>query len=353
MEKIREILLSTFFVLSLLTVSGAYPNVFWITTITLVLLTKGYQRMTLKNCVLIALLILLCFDAIIRRKTLINNYIILGVYLSTFFDGGIKISSTRIYIMLDFIVILNIILLLIYPGATKWLNYPDLWSAYGYPIWVRFLLINTVGSFVILIMTLYRRSLARIILTLLFLSLATKTTSLVLFVSALIFVYISVKNVLIYSIPIAVICIIIWRLNLLDTYVMERLSALWSLDFQGEYFSRVLLGKNSYLTFIQNPILGIGYHRIDFDDHQVLFSESIGHHSHLLDFLGRYGLCFVPILFLEIYRYIGVVRLVVFFWLLLNNIIGIEWIIFVLILPSLIDSNEDNAFSSGLERRWS
>ena len=352
MAKSREILLSAFFALSLLGASALNPNLFWIITIFVVAFTKGFQRLTPKNGFLITVIFLLFLDFYIRGGTLPNNYLIFGIYLSTFFDGKPKLNPTTTYQFLDFVVVLNIALLLLYPGATKWLNYPEHLNAFGYPNWIRYFLINTVGSFVVVVMSLYRKNYLRISVVLIFLALSTKTTSLLLLILALIYGHLSLKNILKFSVPVVCIFFFVLRYDLLDSYIMERLYALQKLDFDSEYFSRILLGSNSVKTFLQNPLIGMGYYRIAFEDHAVLFNAPIGHHSHLLDFLGRFGTLFVPIVIMEITRYKKEVLFIVLIWIFLNNIVGIEWIIFTLILPSLINLDENTSFSSRFKWRW-
>lgn len=351
MAKSREILLSAFFALSLLGVPAVNPNVFWIITIFLVAITKGLQRLTPKNSLLIAFIFLLILDFFLRGNTLPNNYLIFGVYLSTFFDGKVKLTSTTIYHLLDFILVLNIALLILYPGATKWINYPEHLNAYGYPNWIRYLLINTVGSFIVVLMSLYRNKNLRTLLVLTFLLLSTKTTALLLLIIALIQKNFDLKNIWKYSLPFLSLVYFVFRYDMLDSYIMDRLYALQKFDINSEYLSRILLGSNSVNTFLHNPLVGIGYYRIPFEDHTLLFNAPIGHHSHLLDFLGRFGTLFVPIVILELARYKKDVRVIVLFWIILNNIIGIEWIMFTLILPSLKDLDENTAFSSRFKWR--
>ena len=136
------------------------------------------------------------------------------------------------------------------------------------------------------------------------------------FIFALISLFYFFNKILIYnfsyflrlSIIILPIFIIIFQYIDLQERLIERLLALSNLDFEMNYFDRFKLINISLNTFLNNPIIGIGY---DFEeilgDISVVEKLGIGLHSELIDYLPRYGL-------------IGMLFLIIFFYYLSNDI---------------------------------
>jgi O-antigen ligase len=56
-------------------------------------------------------------------------------------------------------------------------------------------------------------------------------------------------------------------------------------------------------TFINNPIIGIGYYRVYFESVSEVLKLPIGHHSHFIDSIGRFGILGLFMLFLELSRW--------------------------------------------------
>lgn len=74
-----------------------------------------------------------------------------------------------------------------------------------------------------------------------------------------------------------------------DPYVSTRLNAIIEGDYSSTYLTRIYLMKLSFDTFMSHPLFGVGYVKVEYGMDNYI-NAGIGHHSELVDHLGRYGI---------------------------------------------------------------
>jgi hypothetical protein len=347
LAKSREIFESIVLFLGLTGFASSFPKLVGSLILVLIIMRFLAAKFKLRHSIIAVCLFLLLIEIITRRSTSLPNYLILCTYLlSLGIRKGIPRNLTDNVVVI--VLFINIVLLLTYPGATQYLNFEEELLFLGYPKWLELFLSNTIVSFMFVLYSLRRRKLLITLGTFLFLVLAAKTTSLILYVFFLAGLNISISSLSrLVIIGVASIFMVSY-LNLVPDYLTSRLNAILELETSAEYFVRFKLMLIGFETFINNPIIGIGYYRVYFESISEVLKLPIGHHSHFIDSLGRFGILGLFMLFLELSRWRRYsLVLPIFLWLLLNNIVSFEW----LLIPILINYEEHPTSTSGIERR--
>lgn len=284
------------------------------------------------NQILLAALAVISYYYFGLEKTEIGNYFLLFIFLISLIisKNSNKISLDSRFVQA--ILFLNIIIIILYPYATQSLNYETLANEIDIPKGLQYLLINTIGSFVIILISLNKRDKKLHILTLIFLLLSSKTTSLIVFILGFIINNLKLKkSSLIYlSSIVFLFTILIYNINITD-YIQNRLDVLIRLDIDSEELIRFPLALVSIQTFFENPLFGIGFYKENVEFATDFLITSVGHHSHLFDGLARFGIIWFIVIFLDVNRFAGFNILLVLIWFVLNNVIGLEWLILSLI----------------------
>ena len=255
--------------------------------------------------------------------TTLGNYVELGYYLLVLYAAN---SSKKLFLwygLIDIILLLNIVLLILYPAANIHRTHELHFDSLGYPGFLKNVLLTTIPAFILSIFVLKRNRSRQIVLLIIYLLVASKTTNLILVILFLLFNFSSSFLLLILAIPLI---ILMNEYIGLSEYLLERINRIISLDFGSDEFARFPLMYNSILSFIQSPIFGIGYLKRDFEDIRELLRFSIGHHSHLFDNLGRFGILWLLVFYREIKKYWGSKSRLVYFgvaWSVLNNLISL------------------------------
>jgi len=198
----------------------------------------------------------------------------------------------------------NICFLIRHPGANQELNFSDMYAGCN--------LGNSDFTFVImlvLIIYLYYAIHGRIIYFLavvlgcFYLVISSKTTALLVFLIITYIIFVEKfaakiekrQRILIECLGI-ILPLLLYKPVLIvmshfisNQYIVERLNALIVGDTSSVYLSRAGLAKISFHTFLNHPVLGIGYVKADFSKIDYV-TTGIGHHSEFIDHLGRYGL---------------------------------------------------------------
>ena len=348
-----------------------FQNVYLLTFL-MIILILSFVKLDLKsNSINILIAFIFVFSIYVfgqnfnYRTTSLGAYFLLFIYLSTaslrqHVDHKALLKINTIGIFKNFIIVIatiNIILLIIYPGATSYLNNTEVFDFYNFPRWLYYFLINTTAHFAIVLFTILylkykKNSLSSILLFFLVLILqllSSKTTafSILLISSLLIFrkqnIFISFFYILIGAIIINV---------FITEYIYTRLN-FYNLSSTSEELSRFFLGQKSLNTFFDNPLFGIGYERVKFSSISELFYTSeIGHHSYLLDTLGRFGIigfCLFYILDVKNWRLLsGVPLVMIIVYSILNNLIDFSFIFFSLIFFKLFNkiNEKDSSLTS-------
>ena len=205
------------------------------------------------NQILLAALAVISYYYFGLEKTEIGNYFLLFIFLISLIisKNSNKISLDSRFVQA--ILFLNIIIIILYPYATQSLNYETLANEIDIPKGLQYLLINTIGSFVIILISLNKRDKKLHILTLIFLLLSSKTTSLIVFILGFIINNLKLKkSSLIYlSSIVFLFTILIYNINITD-YIQNRLDVLIRLDIDSEELIRFPLALVSIQTFFEN-----------------------------------------------------------------------------------------------------
>lgn len=129
---------------------------------------------------------------------------------------------------------------------------------------------------------------------------------------------------------------------------IESIFTFFSQGLIGEETIRFELAMLSIMTFLENPIFGVGYDFINLDgDASNAIISGIGHHSAILDFIARFGLVGIAFLYFILrpfvrdlyknkdpYFNLGPILFFITFFAFGNNIIGFEFgFIIFLLLP--------------------
>lgn len=328
MEKSREIF--KYVTISILLINFGTEYIYLTSTLFLISiytdLLKNFKQ------ILLAALAVISYYYFGLEKTLIGNYFLLFIFLISIIisKNSNKISLDARFVQA--ILLINITILILYPFASQSLNYEALTSEIGIPKGLQYLLINTIGSFVIVLISLNKGDIKLHISTLIFLLLSSKTTTLIIFILGLTIKYLKLKksSLIFLSSIIFLFTIIIYTFNIPD-YIQNRLDVLIKLDVNSEELIRFPLAIVSLQTFFENPLFGIGFYKENVEFAVDFLKTSVGHHSHLFDGLARFGIIWFVVIFLDMKRFIGFNILLVFFWFVLNNVIGLEWLILSLI----------------------
>lgn len=336
MGKSREILISSLIVSGLLGLVDSFPIYFGIPIIIVVL----YEWVFIKKRtqpIQVFLLIYLIVDFYLYGSTSIGNYILFASYiLSLNIQPNFKVDiKPIIYIVL----LLNLTVLIIYPGATQLLNFPDELVYKGFPGWIKYMLSNTVPLFIMSLFALRSGDNRLRLLILLTLILASKTTALVLFSIFWIIPLFRFRTFIRTLFFVLVSLFIVTYMISIPEYLQLRLAALVNLDLDSEYLIRFRLGLNSWETFLTAPIFGIGYYRVAFEGMVDVLKVPIGHHSHIFDSLGRFGILSLFFLSIEYNRWRSHnLVVIVLLWMILNNVVSFIW----LLMPFIFNLNQYN-----------
>ena len=288
-------------------------------------------------------LFLIFFDFLIMESTSAGNYLLLLLYIFSLILDPNKIKHSKILDLLIFLLVLiNIIFLIIYPNATQYLNNFAEFEYLGYPIFLKYILVNTIGSFVISLWGITTKNIFIRVIVFIFLILSSKTTSLIIFVLALLYVTIrsSFKFLLKLSLFLVVSIVFLTKSNLVSDYLITRLNLFQTNNFSDSLeFIRLKLALNSINTFFDNPLFGIGYLRVSFTEISEILNLPVGHHSAFFDGLARFGLFYLPVIWLELKRWSQPIMTLVLFWMIFNNVISFEW----LVVPFILNLNKNES----------
>ena len=298
-------------------------------------------------------------------STSAGAYFLVFVYLSAaslrkYIDHKFLLEINAIEIFKNFVLIIsiiNIIILTIYPGATSYLNNIEVFDYYNYPRWLYYFLLNTTANFSIILFTIlylkYKKmnksSITLFFIVLILVLLASKTTALIIFLVSSLFLFRkqNVFHVFFYILIAAFILQIF-----ITEYSITRLN-FYNLSNYDEELSRIFLAKKSLISFMENPFIGIGFDRVEFRSiTELLYSSEIGHHSHLLDILGRFGLLglsFFYFLDIKSWRLLsGIPLIMLITYSIVNNLIDFSFIFLSLIFFKLFNhlNDKDPSFSS-------
>lgn len=282
-----------------------------------------------KNLVngLLIFLIIACPGLLIgKENTSFGNYILLLLYVYSLHNENkycLNLKSIYLKYVVQGLILLNILLLFYYPGLTQILNFPDELNRAGIPYVSQMFLINTVGSMVIVIYALNLRSPILYLLTFVFLIYASKTTSLLLLSGGLILMNFKYFGRVVLFLAL-VVCVYVFIE--LPEYIARRLEILAQMDFEADELVRIPLFYNSLETFLRNPVIGIGFVKEEFIYVSDALKFAVGHHSHFMDYLARFGIGFVFFIVKDLRRYKAGISVFVFVWMLLNNVVALPWL---------------------------
>tara|TARA_B100000989_G_C19531010_1_gene469870 strand:+ start:1987 stop:3015 length:1029 start_codon:yes stop_codon:yes gene_type:complete len=278
------------------------------------------------------------------EKTDIGNYFLLLIFLISLITSknSIKINLNTNFISV--VVLINILILIFYPGATQSLNFESLTNELDIPRGLQLLLINTIGSFVIVLISLNKGNKKLYVLTFIFLLLSAKTTSILLYLCGLIIKYFSFKKSSLISL-FSIIFLMSFLIMNFDPpeYIQNRLEILAEFDANAEELIRFPLALVSIQTFLENPFFGIGFYKENVDFATDFLLSPVGHHSHLFDGLARFGLIWLIVILIDLKRFTGINIFLVLIWFVLNNVIGFEWLILSLIN---LNNEKESSFSA-------
>lgn len=129
---------------------------------------------------------------------------------------------------------------------------------------------------------------------------------------------------------------------------IESIFAFFTQGMVGEQTLRFELAILSFVTFLENPIFGVGYDFVSLDGNASnAIKSGIGHHSAILDFLARFGLVGMTIIYFSIrpfvldlyknkdpYFNLGPISFFILLFAFGNNVISFEFgFIVFLLLP--------------------
>ena len=216
-------------------------------------------------------------------------------------------------------MVYNTIFLINNPGANLELNFSDLYSGMNVG--------NTDFTFIIMLVLIVcacyglqgrKLFILFFVVGFFYLIISSKTTSFLIFLFILYILFINMiltkigkkqRIVVIIAGVLLPLCIYSEGLDLLvhvikNEYIVERINALMQGNIESTYLSRFELAKISLNTFLNHPIFGIGYVKVDFALISYT-STGIGHHSEFIDHLGRYGIigaAFYLIIWINYYK---------------------------------------------------
>ena len=285
----------------------------------------GRRNMITNIGILLIILLIILLTTLNERTTSIGNYFELGFYLFAIFSTKsftFEIKSIYVYAVLVF----NIAVLLIYPDVSKHLNVIEHFEYFNYPIWTKYLVLNTLGYFALTVIILKKNEIGLTILLVFLLIVGSKTTNLILLLITLFYGNTSsFKGLLIVLI---IFLFMYASYNFFPVYLKTRLGVLSQMDFKSDEFARIPLLINSFNTFTANFFFGVGYYKKEFSDVLELLTMPIGHHSHLVDNLARFGILWLFVVIKEgknVNLSLGNSGLLIYLpWIALNNIISIS-----------------------------
>lgn len=325
MAKSGEILVGGLVVSCLLGWVDSFPIYFGIPIIFVIF----YEWIFVQNSAKKLQYLFLCYltaDYFFRASTSIGNYFLLAAYVMSLNIRPKTEINVRAIIYI--VLLVNLIVLSMFPGATQLLNFPDEFVYKGFPGWVKYALSNTVPLFIMSLFALKSGDNRLRLLMLTTLIIASKTTAIVLFILFWTITFLNAKTLIRGLFLVMISIFVVHYIISIPEYVLLRLSALVNLDLDSEYFIRIKLGLNSFITFLNSPLIGIGYFRMGFDGIYDLLHSPIGHHSHFIDSLGRFGLFSLLFIGIEYKRWRSQnLVVIVLLWMLLNNVVSFVWLL--------------------------
>ncbi|MCK8087074.1 O-antigen ligase family protein [Vibrio sp. 1CM8B] len=343
---------------------------FFAVTISCVLLQAIYSGFKVHSVIIIIFLVYLTSTWVIGFSN--SSYGRLFNFLIFFFSFILclefKFSEKYIVILSRFVLYLSVIMLatqiyilidnplILYQA--NFLDESDRPQLLGNTIYVMFLCFI---SYILVFFCKIRKfeKITVISLTLIYVILSGKTTSLLLFSFLLALTFIvrggallKIFNVLAFVVGLY----FVHKFDILPEFVSDRIVALNDLFFKegqdssnSEYLGRFDLIRLSAETFLNNIFLGVGGNYVDFKgDFTLVYNSGIGHHSEFIDFLSRFGLIGAFFLVFSILSVFGrfllnhidflFFSIVVFIWFIMNNAISIEFA-FLNLFTFLVISN--------------
>lgn len=202
----------------------------------------------------------------------------------------------------------NIRLIITYPDITKELNFVSTYNNLNIGDTIYSLVLNIFTIILIWIFINKKKSIIMFVVLLMgmiYPALAGKTTAMLILYFCVILLIIK-KNfskldtnisiaisVVLFILAVFMIPEILEFLseNINNINIAERLKAIYTLDLNSIYFGRIELGRMSLDTFFKNPIIGIGYQKVELNGSlSNVYHSGIGHHSEIIDHLARYGI---------------------------------------------------------------
>ena len=136
MAKSREIFESIVLFLGLTGFAHSFPKLAGLLILVFIIIRFLAENFKLRHLIIAICLFLLLIEIITRRSTSLPNYLILCTYLlSLGIIKGIPRNLTDNVVLL--VLFMNIVLLLIYPGSTQYLNFEEELLFLGYPNWLK------------------------------------------------------------------------------------------------------------------------------------------------------------------------------------------------------------------------
>lgn len=301
----------------------AYVPIFFVPILLFTLYSGGKDKIKY-NIFVAALLALIMFLYGQREiNTTIGNYIELGYYLFVLFAAKALKPTNFWHGIINIILLLNITLLILYPAANIHYTNELHFDSLGYPGFLKHTLLTTIPAFILTLFVLKRNEWSQIMLLIVYLLLASKTTNLILVIVFLMFNFTNPILFVLISTPMV---ILMNEYIGFSEYLMDRINRVINFDISSDEFARIPLMYNSILSFFRNPFFGIGYFKINFEDIRQLLKYPIGHHSHLFDNLGRFGFLWLFVLRREIKMYWSASSSFLILglaWSILNNLISL------------------------------
>lgn len=295
-------------------------------------------------------------------------------FYNVFLEAEEKKKILKYYIMVVLLnVIENVVVLLKYPKYNLELNYGTTYNG----MVLRYLnLGNSMFSFLVMLFTIVmfyyaiigkRKYWFLFFVSFGYMILSSKTTALLMMLVGLLMVILNrISEIVKKSQRIMLSILVVLGFLLLyfggipflaahitNENIRERLYAIINNDFDSVYFERINLAKMSFTSFLKHPLFGIGY---EFFDAQTVdtYSTGIGHHSAVIDLMGRYGFVgifiwiFMAVRFIKwlnelngsfLEKSIGkILLIVIFLYSFLNNIVDVSIGLFMFYLIPCIYS---------------
>ena len=301
--------------------------------------------------------------------------LVFGTYRTRISEKEKSFIWTVYFLSILLNVISNVFVLIRYPQYNLMLNYAEIYNGISLQ---KLNLGNTMFAYLIMLFALCcfyfvcfgrKKYIVPLILSVAYVFMSSKTTAMLLMLFGFLIIFQKKmanrirrgQRIAIVAIG-AVLIIIAIKVGLPllansidNSYIQERLMAIANGDYGSEYFSRIELAMLSLKTFASHPFFGVGYELINLTSTGA-YSTGIGHHSEIIDLLGRYGLIgaiFNVLIYFGFYKYVmkldgdendksfgRILLLIVLIYSFLNNSIAVETGVFLFyIIPSICNGD--------------